>query len=178
MTVEANDDSLPAKTSTILTGQFISLTDYLCHNNETGLCAAELSFNNNIAMQVCNAVIPACRPQRWMRTATESVNYSTLKTDTMAYSRAVDLVKFELSMIRCLIKNNLFLNLCGLAFESVWAELICQRCVKSHLKHSGACPILSLQGSHPTGKDSLRGKRGLILSLMQPQQQQDITRTC
>lgn len=49
MTVEANDDSLPAKTSTILTGQFISLTDYLCHNNETGLCAAELSFINNIA---------------------------------------------------------------------------------------------------------------------------------
>lgn len=28
----------------------------------------------------------------------------------------------------------------GLAFESVRAELICQRCVESHLKHSPRLP--------------------------------------
>lgn len=55
--------------------------------------------------KVCNAVISACRTQRWMRTITESENYNTLIFDTVAHSRAVDLILFKASMIGCFIKK-------------------------------------------------------------------------
>lgn len=43
--------------------------------------------------------------------------------------------------------------------ESVCWSYLCHRCVESHLEHSLVCPILSLWGNHPTGKDSLQRKR-------------------
>lgn len=65
-------------------------------------------------------------------------------------------------MIGCFLKkrNNLW-KLC-LNRPLKVCEL---RCVKSHWCPSRACPILSLQSHHPTGKDSLRGKEVALFYL-------------
>lgn len=70
-----------------LTGQLMSLTDYLCHNNETSFCPAGLSFSNSRA-SVCSVVLSASRAPRWMKTLTESEDNNRVKPDTVAKQRS------------------------------------------------------------------------------------------
>lgn len=114
-----------------------------------------------------------------MRTITESQNYNAVKPDTVAYSTAVDLLYLKSCMIGCFIKikNNawkLFLN-----WPLKVRELISARDVSNHIS-TPPVPALFLAYRAITRleKTHSRERGGLILSLMQPQQQQDITLTC
>lgn len=80
------------------TGQPVPQTDYFCHNNETGLCATELSFNKNTAAvqgMHWSPLSPGSQSERgdeWEPLEEGRAAAHHWETDTLPYSTAVAMV--------------------------------------------------------------------------------------